>query len=62
MIAAVDKASGKKLPYKIAPRRAGDLPAMWANPGKAERELGWKTKLTIDDAMKDTLNYLEQKN
>ena len=62
MIAAFDKASGKKLPYKIAPRRAGDLPAMWANPSKAERELGWKTKLAIDDAMKDTLNYLEQKD
>ncbi|MBR0403195.1 UDP-glucose 4-epimerase GalE [Candidatus Saccharibacteria bacterium] len=59
MIAAFDKASGKKLPYKIVGRRAGDLAAMWANPGKAERELGWKTELTIDDAMRDTLNYLD---
>lgn len=59
MIAAFEKASGKVLPYKIAPRRAGDLAEMYANPSKAEKELGWKAELTIEDAMKDTINYLE---
>ncbi|MBR2708885.1 UDP-glucose 4-epimerase GalE [Candidatus Saccharibacteria bacterium] len=59
MIAAFEKASGgKKLPYEIVERRAGDLAEIYANPGKAERELGWKTELTIDDAMNDTINYL----
>ncbi len=58
MIAAFDKASGKKLPYKITERRAGDLPVLCANPSKAERELGWKTELTIDDAMGDTLRFI----
>ena len=58
MIAAFEKASGEKLPYKIAPRRAGDLPEMYAVPSKALNELGWKTELTIDDAMRDTINYL----
>ena len=58
MIAAFDKASGKKLPYKIAERRAGDLPVLCANPSKAERELEWKTDLTIDDAMEDTLRFI----
>ena len=58
MVAAFEKASGEKLPYKIAPRRAGDLPVLYANPEKAERELGWRAERSIDDAMRDTLNFL----
>ena len=58
MVAAFEKASGKKLPYEITERRAGDLPEIYANPSKAEKELGWKTELTIEDAMNDTINYL----
>ena len=60
MVAAFEKASGKKLPYEIAPRRAGDVGEIYANPEKAERELGWKTELTIEDAMRDTINYLNK--
>lgn len=59
MVAAFERASGKKLPYKIAPRRAGDLAHIYANPEKAWKELGWKTGLTIEDAMNDTINYLK---
>ena len=58
MVAAFEKASGKKLPYKIAPRRPGDLPELCAVADKAANELGWKTELTVDDAMRDTINYL----
>lgn len=58
MVEAFEKASGKDLPYEIAPRRAGDIAKVYANPEKAERELGWKAELTIDDAMRDTINYL----
>lgn len=60
MIAAFEKASGEALPCEVGPRRAGDLPEFWANPSKAERELGWRTVLTIDDAMRDTINYLNK--
>ncbi len=59
IIAAFDKASGKKLPYEISARRAGDLPEFWANASKAKTELNWQTELSIDDAMRDTLNFLE---
>ncbi len=59
MIVAFEKASGKTLPHEFAPRRAGDLAEMWANPAKAEKELGWKAELTVDDAMRDTINYLK---
>ena len=58
MIRAFNEASGKELPYKIVGRRAGDLDEFWANPDKANKVLGWKAELTIADAMRDTINYL----
>ena len=58
MIAAFEKASGKKLPYKVVERRAGDLAEIYADPSKAEKELGWKAELTVEDAMRDTMSYL----
>ncbi|MBR3263661.1 UDP-glucose 4-epimerase GalE [Candidatus Saccharibacteria bacterium] len=59
MIKAFEEASGKELPYEIVGRRPGDLAETYANTDKARRELGWNTELTISDAMKDTINYLE---
>ncbi len=61
MVKAFSEASGKPLPHKVAKRRAGDLAIICANPLKAEQELGWKTELTISDAMRDTLNFLEKR-
>lgn len=58
MVKAFEKASGEKLPYKIAQRRDGDLAEFYADPSKAENELGWKTELTVEDAMVDTLKFL----
>ncbi|MBR2996965.1 UDP-glucose 4-epimerase GalE [Candidatus Saccharibacteria bacterium] len=59
IVSAFEKASGEKLPRKVVKRRPGDLAEFWANPGKAEKELGWKTELTVDDAMEDTIRYLK---
>lgn len=58
MVKAFEKASGEELAYKIAERRDGDLAEFYADPSKAMRELGWETELTVDDAMKDTLKFL----
>ena len=58
MVAAFEKASGKKLPYEIVERRAGDLAEVYANPDKAKKDLGWMAELAIEDAMNDTINYL----
>ena len=58
MVKAFEKASGEKLPYKIAQRRDGDLAEFYADPSKAENELDWKTELTVEDAMVDTLKFL----
>lgn len=54
-----EKISGKALPHKFVPRRPGDLAELWADPTKAKEELLWQTQLTIEDAMRDTLTYLE---
>lgn len=62
MVRAFSEASGKALPHKVVARRAGDLATVCANPARAQRELGWETELTIADAMRDTLNYLEKHN
>ena len=48
-IAAFEKACGKTLPYKILPRRAGDIAANWCGPEKAEKLLGWKAQYGIEE-------------
>ena len=50
---AFEHASGKKVNYKLCDRRAGDTVAVWAATETAERELGWKTKLTVQDMGRD---------
>ncbi len=49
VIHAFEKACGRKLPYSIKPRRAGDIAACYADAGKVKRELGWEAKLGIDE-------------
>ena len=58
MVTAFEKASGQPLPHKFAPRRPGDLPKLYADPSKAERDLHWHANLTVDDAIRDTLTFL----
>ena len=61
MVTAFEKASGQPLPHKFAPRRPGDLPKLYADPSKAEHDLHWHANLTVDDAIKDTLTFLNHK-
>ncbi|MCI9032399.1 MAG: UDP-glucose 4-epimerase GalE [Clostridia bacterium] len=49
VIHAFEKACGKKLPYKICPRRAGDIASCYAKADKAYKELGWHAELGIDE-------------
>lgn len=58
MVELFEKCSGKPLPHRIAGRREGDLGELVAEPGKAEKELNWKTELNVEDAIRDTLTYL----
>jgi UDP-glucose 4-epimerase len=54
VIAAVEKASGKKVKVKFAPRRAGDPPSLYADNQKAVRELGWKIEYPALDQIVET--------
>ena len=60
MVKSFEKATGKKVAYKIAPRRAGDIAKCYADPKKAREELGWKAEKTLDDMCKDSWNYISK--
>ncbi|MFC4735423.1 UDP-glucose 4-epimerase GalE [Bacillus daqingensis] len=53
--------SGKRIPYVITPRRPGDAAVSFADTSKAERELGWKAELSLEDMCRDSWNW-QQKN
>ncbi|WP_417871145.1 UDP-glucose 4-epimerase GalE [Winogradskyella sp.] len=59
-IQSFDKVSGKTLKYQIVGRREGDITAAYADTAKANDVLGWKTELTLDDAMASAWKW-EQK-
>lgn len=52
LINAFERATGVKVPYKIAPRRAGDIEQVWADPKYANEVLGWTATTPIDDTMR----------
>jgi len=60
IIKAFGKACGRDLPYEIKPRRAGDIAACYADCSKAEYELGWKAKLSIEQACADSWRWQSQ--
>lgn len=51
VIAAVERATGRKITVIERPRRAGDPPALYADSAKAQRELGWRVKFPTIDAI-----------
>ena len=60
IIKAFSKACGRDLPYDIKPRRAGDIAACYADCSKAERELGWRAELSIEQACADSWRWQSQ--
>ena len=54
MVHAFEKVTGKKVPYRIAPRRPGDLATVYASPDKSAEELGWKAEFDLEDMCRDT--------
>ena len=51
LIVGFEKANNLKLNYKFAPRREGDVPAIWADPTLANKELGWKAERKTEDTL-----------
>ena len=60
IVKAYSKACGRDLPYEIKPRRAGDIAACYADCSKAERELGWRAELSIEQACADSWRWQSQ--
>ena len=61
VIKGFEKATGKSIPYRIVERRAGDAPAVYDDPALAEKELGWKAELSLEEMCRDAWNW-QQKN
>lgn len=57
VVHAFSHACGKELPYKIGPRRAGDVVANYADCSKAEQKMDWKAKYNLDDMCRDSWNW-----
>lgn len=57
MVRAFAAASGRPVPYRIGPRRSGDVAQCYADPTRAERELGWKAERAIDQMCRDAWRY-----
>ena len=60
LVNAFMKVNNVEIPFKFGPRRAGDLDAFFADPTKAETELGWKAERTIEDMCRDSWNYIQK--
>ena len=61
MVKAFEKASSKPVPYKIAPRRPGDIASCYASPEKAANELNWRAKRNLEDMCRDLWNFQTHK-
>ena len=51
LVNSFERVNGLKLNYRIAPRRPGDVTAVWADPSLAEQKLGWKAVRTVDETL-----------
>lgn len=57
VVAAFEKASGRKIPYKIVNRRPGDVAASYADPTRAQVELGWRAERDLLEMCADTWRW-----
>jgi UDP-glucose 4-epimerase len=57
MVRAFEEVSNKQIPYTIVPRRPGDIATCYADPSKAERELGWKATRGLSEMMRDAWRW-----
>jgi len=52
--------TGKKVPYRVVPRRAGDPPALVADPAKAQQLLQWEAKRSLRDSVSTAWKWLQR--
>ena len=57
LVNAFEKVNGLKLNYRFAPRRAGDVTAIWADPSLANEKLGWKAERSVEETLKSAWDW-----
>jgi UDP-glucose 4-epimerase len=57
VVAAFERASGRPIPYRIGPRRPGDVAASYTDPSLALRLLGWRAERGLDDMCRDAWRW-----
>jgi UDP-glucose 4-epimerase len=57
LIDTFERETGVKVPSVVGPRRTGDVASVYADPGKIERDFGWKTRLSVAQALKDSWRW-----
>lgn len=57
LVTAFERVNEIKIPYRITPRRAGDIAVCYAETKKAERELGWKARRTVEEMCRDAWRF-----
>ena len=62
MVNAYMSINSVDVPYKIAPRRDGDIAACFADPSKAKELLNWEAKLTLEDMVKSSYDFIKKNN
>jgi UDP-glucose 4-epimerase len=60
LVHAFERASGRKINYKVTPRRPGDVATTYADPGRAQAELGWTAARDVDDICRDAWRWQSQ--
>ena len=60
VVAAFERAAGRKVPYRIVARRPGDVPSCYADTRKARERLGWQAKRGLDDMCADGWRWQSQ--
>jgi len=60
MVSAFERTTGQKVPYKIAPRRPGDVAVCFADPAKAQKELGWSAQFGIEEMCADAWRFVSK--
>lgn len=60
VVEAFRRASGREIPYVIAPRRPGDIASSYADPAKAERDLGWRASKGLAEMCADSWRWQQQ--
>ena len=60
VVRAFEEASGREVPYEITDRRPGDAASCYADPSKAEQELGWTAERDLETMCRDTWRWQSQ--